>query len=266
MSWYTQLSPSEKKQFLLGEALRYAVPVMYVDGKEEAVWEWLRFLYERSFGKAAAKIKEGTDADYKIYARAEDDLLSSMINQLCGRRSAPEAAQLFVEACKYRDENRNLIPLTYSWNRLVSSILSLRHKHGLAAKSFDDVFQYRPKYREGTVAFANWGAHLLQVYHPVNPTAVSLAREIRDGNLQDLLHETETSKHRILTSALLDAAQLSLTQGHDQDAQDISKFAAQLVSIPWPQIEKLDDEETLRQMRKEMHTENGTGPVDLALG
>jgi hypothetical protein len=141
----------------------------------------------------------------------------------------------------------------------------VRHKHGLSADLFDEVVELGPKSRDTLSAFANWSLSLLQVYHPTTPSAKALAQQLRDEDFESSLLEKGKDKNRYLLITLLDAADLSLAQGHYQDARDISRFAAQLIPMPWAPSEQLDDAEQVRQMRQEVLTNHGVGAFGLAL-
>ncbi|KEF61384.1 uncharacterized protein A1O9_02950, partial [Exophiala aquamarina CBS 119918] len=175
LSWYTHMSASEKYTFLAdSEVLQLVVPVLYADQLESVVWDMLSTLYERpsvskAFAKTTTPVVEQSRAS--LYQRAEDNLISLMIHQTALRGSTADAAQQYIQACKYY-ESRTLsdkpqsIKLGRSWNRLAQAILDRRSKHNLSSELFNEIISFGTRSSRPWT----WVPSCLQLYHPTTPS------------------------------------------------------------------------------------------------
>jgi hypothetical protein len=241
--WFTSMDNAEKKDMLVNhKSIANLVSVMYSDGLEAEAWEWLRFLYERQFETTSVALqppeREGLDAT--SHYSAEDRIVAAMISELLARKSFQEAAQLYVEACVYRQktgtrQTTTPPPLKKPWRILALSILSWRTEHQIPPGLFDLLLQHGLSTHQVNSSFVDHS--LLRVYHPTAPSAAVLCRKLRHRPssaphepLRDHHHPPKKrlvsrSTRVTLLVALLDAAQLSLDQGRPQDARTLVDYA-----------------------------------------
>ena len=229
ISWYTQMTPSLQQNFLVdSHTLHSAVTVLYIDGLEAEVWDWLRTLYERSFGKAVAKLDAHIS---QPHFQAEDHLISFMIHETARKGALADAAQQFVEACKYnesrgRTERSQDIPLGRSWHRLSCAILASRGRFRFSHDLYDEIIRYATKVHR----LSSWHPSSLQIYHPSNPTAKPLmewlsSHKLEVTSLWGKLGKSESGKPpRMLFPLIQDAVTLSHEQGHYGDARFLHEF------------------------------------------
>ncbi|KIW10562.1 hypothetical protein PV08_11526 [Exophiala spinifera] len=221
-NWFTTMDKEEKHVFWTNNKnLKALVAVMYADGLEAEVWMWLRELYDRQYSS------KGEASWMRTYSIAEDTLVATMISQTTARGSLSEAAELYVQASKYRRENMpNMRPLKLAGRRLSMAIRSRRKSHGISAGLFDQILgTFQPQHYSGIEHI--W----LRLYHPKSPSAVELCSKLRSStygglldwrNKQSSLHHPV---HKIFLVNLLDAAQVCLDQNHPADARFVLDVA-----------------------------------------
>jgi len=226
LSWYTQMSLSEKYTFLAdSEVLQLVIPVLYADQLESVVWDMLSTLYERpslsnTFVKISPHLAEKSRTS--LYQRAEDNLISLMIHQAALRGAMDDAAQQYIQACRYYDsrapsDKRNPIKLARSWNRLAQSILDRRSKHNLSPELFDEIISFGKRSSRPWT----WHPSCLQLYHPTRPSHEPLRPLLgADGFVT---RTTSVSKGgpplHTLSVIIDDAITLCESQGHHKDAE-----------------------------------------------
>lgn len=238
LNWYTQMKPSDKCNFLMdSKTLSLVVPVMYKDGLESEVWNFLRTLYESSFGKSISASKLVGPPEKSLSkvrgVKAEDHLISLMITQTVLKDSLSDAAQLFIQAARYQ-KTRALDPsdpstptyLGHSWHRLAAAILRARHNHQLPLDIYRDVLQYSAKNQQ----FWTWDSACLEIYHPESPSATSFLQLVRNDQFAHRisLWGRDGQPPRALLSVLLDAADLSQKQGSVGVAQEFLRTASSI--------------------------------------
>jgi hypothetical protein len=226
LSWYTHMTTSEKYTFLADtEVLQLVVPVLYADHLEAVVWDMLRTLYERpSASKAFAKLSPSLveQSRASLYERAEDNLISLMIYQTASRGSIADAAQQYIQACKYYEsrspsDNPQSIKLGRSWNRLAQAVLDRRDKHCLSPELFDEIVLFGSK----SLRRWTWDPSCLQLYHPTTPSYKPLMSLLERGNFlaRSQLWAQGGKPLQTLSTIINDAVILCESQGRHHDAQ-----------------------------------------------
>lgn len=235
-NWFTSMDKSSKKDFLVNnKSLRGLISVMYSDGQEAEVWEWLRVLYEREFDNSTFLLSSRDIGDAKAYLQAEDRIVASMMSETMSRRSLQEAAQQYVQACEYRSKRgRDAIsgkkastrPLRNSWHLLAFAILSRRRNHQIPPQLFDSVLSNGLSINSSLVDHS-----FIRIYHPTSPSATILCRKLSDAALRNFSEwqkkATKKSTRKTFLVAILDAAQLSLDQNRPQEARVLLDCAEQ---------------------------------------
>lgn len=269
LSWYTHMSTSEKYTFLADtEVLQLVVPVLYADDLEAVVWDLLRTLYERpSASKAFAKLSPSAveQSRASLYERAEDNLISLMIYQTASRGSIADAAQQYIQACKYY-ESRNpsdqpqSIKLGRSWNRLAQAVLDRRDKHSLSPELFDEIVLFGSKsFRPWT-----WDPSCLQLYHPTAPSYKPLMSLLAGENFltRSQLWAKGGKPLQTLSTIINDAVTLCESQGRHHDAKWLQEIKNTSLSSSSPPLEK---QSTPRHKQNHARTSTDTiGTFDLA--
>ncbi|RVX68175.1 hypothetical protein B0A52_08683 [Exophiala mesophila] len=228
LNWYTQMKPSDKFLFLTNHTtLSYVVPVMYKDGLESEVWNFLRTLYESSFGELKsvselASSSEGTRSKVRS-VEAEDYLISLMIRQFSMKDSLSDAAHLFIQAAQYQEARSIPFSLVLSSNCLASAILRVRHNHQLSL----DVYRGVLRYFTDSHWRSSWNSACLELYDPLSPSTTSLLKQIRIPKLTERFSQHPTEQQNVYT-ALLDAAELSEKQDSIAATREFLNFTSSL--------------------------------------
>jgi len=238
-AWLASAEATQKKAFLTNvPVMTDVLHVLYSDGLEHIVWEWLRILYERDFGPVSKVRRQELDLQSPDMLQAEDNFVSLMMRASIQRGSLNDAAQQFAQACEYRaqsgrafvefsDEKDGLLyqPMFQSWRRLSASVLYRRGKHAVSAPLFDTMLKY-------SIPFS-WAPSVpkafLMIYHPTKPSAKLLDSKTRTASFVEPFLSWQNNLSgtfkRALLMAVLDAAQLSLVQNHQARARRFLEFA-----------------------------------------
>ncbi|KIW65386.1 hypothetical protein PV04_07650 [Phialophora macrospora] len=259
--WFNAMTGPEKKDLLLNaKYMEPLVSVMYIDGYEREVWQWLQVLYECSFNNFTS-IPSGESApDAMAYFRAEDRLVSLMIKETARRSRLQEAVQLYTQAYEYRlksilSEGKSAPePLQHSWRQVAGAILlqnKLSRKR-VATSLYDLLLRYGL-----TIDYSPFDPAILQIYHPASPSASVLYQKLRSPSFVDEFSKWQKSPNKvvrkILLGSILDAAELSLGQGHDREAREFLQFAERTYpDFLRPHEEEANTAERLQLARQEM--------------
>lgn len=233
-SWFTTLNNAEKKEFLVsGNSLASLVPVMYSDGLEAEVWEWLRTLYERPYDRSIVLLSDTSAPGALDYLRAEDTLVALMMKESIRKGLFQEAAQQYIHACEYRLRTGRAIlsegdtlsnPFKRSWQHIARGVLLRRNSHQIPVELFDSMLKFGL-----TIKSSPFDRAILQIYHPTSPSAQSLSFKLRDVFFQQRFSywqkKLNKSVQRALLVAMLDAAQLSLEQNRPSEAREFLDFS-----------------------------------------
>ncbi|OAL36134.1 hypothetical protein AYO20_04548 [Fonsecaea nubica] len=262
--WFNAMTGAEKKDLLLNEKyMEPLISVMYADGLEREVWQWLQVLYERSFNNFIFIPTDDYAPDAVAYLRAEDRLVSLMIKETARRGRLQEAVQLYTQAYEYRlNSGRSVLsegksspePLQRSWRQVAGAILlqNKRSKRGLPASLYDLVLKYSL-----TIDHSPFDPTILHIYHPTSPTAHPLFQKLKDPSFLEQFAKWQKNPNRfvrrILLVSVLDAAELSLNHGHASEAREFLDFAERT----YPDFlrsheEKTDTAERLQLARQEI--------------
>ena len=262
--WFNAMTGLQKKNLLLNEKyIEPLVSVMYADGYEREVWQWLQVLYERSFSTFIFAPQDDSALDAMFYLRAEDRLVSLMIKETARRGRLPEAVQLYTQAYEYRlRSGRSILaegssapePLQRAWRQVAGAVLlqNKRSSKGLPAPLWHSLLKYSL-----TIDYSPFDPAILQIYHPTFPTAKFLLQKLKDSPFVDKFTKWQKSPNkfvrRILLVSVLDAAELTLAQGHAREAKELLEFAERT----YPDFlrsheEKADTAERLQLARQEI--------------
>ena len=226
-AWFTFTDPKTKQQFLTHPILEQVVPVMWRDGHEATVWEWLRILYERDFGL------ETSGSEYSPsrgkWLRSEQFLVHLMIREAIRLDNIASAIEQYCQACRYmlrsgRMRTRSdhgwadatalhgFVPLRRTYKFIVSIILYTRRGLGLAAENYDQLLKYSPSPQSCSVV----GPHTLRLYHPLKPDALEFYSWLNLDTFQSMqlpqILAGSPQTQKLLVSHILDAARLFLKQ------------------------------------------------------
>lgn len=221
-AWLLSADDTIRSEFFLNEGtLIAALRMLYAESNESVLWKWLGTVYERE--------SLDTTLQSKQWLRVEDWLVSTLIRMAISRGYINEAAQQYVQACQYKldsgrvSSSRDTTSMTISGNRLASSIIFLRHNHGITPILFSESLRFLPSAStnpETSYIFCS-------IYSPTAPSADALYSNLRHQSDMLLVRQRKaspTSRKTILT-ALLDASRLSLDQGKRTQAAFLLDFA-----------------------------------------
>lgn len=223
-SWLHVTGRSSREAFLLNRNARSAaLDLFYNEGNESVMWTWLRLVYERHLVQA--------DLISTDWLQVEDELVSSLMRLSIQRQDIADAAQQYLEACRYRfdsgrwDSSRAYRSMPRSGSRLASAILFHRHQHGIDAALFENILQYLPP----RTARATLNSDFCAIYSPESPTARGIWAILRDSNSAQRLTQNLAEQHshtrKIIMTSLLDAAKVALDEGNRSQASSILDFA-----------------------------------------
>jgi hypothetical protein len=274
VTWFNTTDAITKEDFLTGQLMNDVVPLMYSEGQEQVVWEWLRRLYEGDFG--GRNDNSAYDPNSPAWQEKEASLVRLMVREAVRRRNLTGAIQEFAQAWNYMTESGRLRhgsqlshpnPFNSSMSRtstmIVHMIIHRRHDHGVPSLLYDlitrlDQHWSRPKY---------WQQMFLPIYHPTRPTAENLLRSLHSGDfLQHKLHvirqRAKSGAPKLATIAMIDAAQLLLEQEQPMKAQ----FVLDATEKHFPEFvserKSQDNESRIRAARREVKVK----PVEFAFG
>jgi hypothetical protein len=234
-AWFTSSNAETKDKFLASpECLRNAVPILYADGLEEVVWEWLAMLYSRKVdsGNAHAAEQHHVTAQLVRWVLQETHLVFLMIKEAL-RRSRLDAAVLqLVNTCAYMSSTRRMSsrirsspPWQASTRAVTMALLRRRHRHGLSVDLFDRFLEHQSSWSNADT----FTSQLIYLYHPTRATAQELALAVSQPHDRvqacfDHIKAMSEPAQKVMLNALLDGAQLLLV------AQDsTSERQAQLI-------------------------------------
>ncbi|KIX03073.1 uncharacterized protein Z518_06623 [Rhinocladiella mackenziei CBS 650.93] len=225
-SWFTALNELEKRKFLAEDkALKAVVRVMYMDGLEAEVWEWLRMLYESHVHSSISEPFGDVDPDTLARRQAEDRLVGMMIKESIRKGAVQEAVQQFIQDAQYRQTTRRMNFHPFGpWHSIAFHILFRREDHQIPGHLFDLMLTFGLQ-----IDSSPFDREMVRIYHPQTPTAIPFSIKLKDPSF--LLHfmkwQNKLFGYAIKLSlvAILDAAQLSLEQGHPKEAWQFLYFA-----------------------------------------
>ena len=222
-AWFTSSGAATKKDFLCSAAiLRQAVPIMYSDGLEATVWEWLEMLYSRKVVVEDSQQQPQPRSHTQPLQRfvQESHLTFLMIKEALRRSRLDAAVVQFVQTCTYMQSTgrmssqaRSSPPWQATIKAVTMALLRRRHQHDLPAHLFDCFLEHNSSWSDPTTLTFE----LISVYHPTKPSAKELALAVgqRDDRVQahfDKMKGMSQPAQKIMLNALLDAAQLLLRQ------------------------------------------------------
>jgi hypothetical protein len=244
-AWFTSASKATKQRFLCSPAiLRQAVPIMYADGLEATVWEWLGMLYSRTVHSSHPQQQShGQNGTKPLqWFVQESHLTFLMIKETLHRSRLDAAVVQFIQTCAYMQstermssEARSSHPWQATVKAITMALLRRRHQHGLPAHLFDGLLEHRSSWSDpATLIF-----ELISLYHPTSPSAKDLAITVgqRDDQAKAHLDEMKAMSQpaqKIMLNALLDGAQLLLEQ--DSTSVREARLILDLVEKQFPTL------------------------------
>ncbi|KPI43119.1 uncharacterized protein AB675_2106 [Cyphellophora attinorum] len=252
-AWFDAASPATKDEFFRTWATEDAViDALYADHAHNTVWSWLQILYQRAWASSAS--------EKPAWLRAEDHFISKMMHWSIINKEPISAAQQFIAATKHRMSSGSPAPtslsgpsmqthepLQESWARLTSYFLHTRGSHGLPAATFDSLLDVVPS--QGRHSYLT-GA-FFRTYHPQTPNATTLYNKLRKSDMARGFATWVSLKplriKRAISVVVLDAAELSLSQGRTAEATFFLEFAQQ----NFPEFISRDDHEVAPVVRLE---------------
>ena len=262
-AWLSSVSDSTRCEILTNtRLLPDLIYVMYADGKEGEVWDWLSTVYKRMWGDPDARPPDIVDL-----LDVEDSFVCAMAQAPIRLGALEDAVQQFIQASKYRVQSRrgnvrpnvndelSYRPLLKSWRRIAAAILFKRRAHGISPSAFNELlglsipFTAHPTISKG----------FMMLYHPEARTSEVLYQELRsEVDRQCWASWCRTSSHamrKALLLAILDAAELSLTHQRPEESQ----FFLDLAQAQWPKIFKIAEStqpaKRLECVREELSTQ-----------
>ena len=233
-SWLLCADGNTVRKLLTCTAIKNIIPVMYRDGQEDTVWEWLRMLYSGDFG---GPISESYyDLGSKSWLPPQGRFIYVMIRESLLRGNLAGAVHEYIQAIGHsisfisrsrQVSNDGHGPEQY-WSAfhqsaaiITYSILRARHGHGVPLALFDGLIKVLQPWQNC------WdvGAQFLSLYHPTNPSSHNLylslrAREFVTHGVEKIEEKPYNYRRHIL-KCLMDGAQLSLEQNKPHEAQFI---------------------------------------------
>jgi hypothetical protein len=273
-AWFSTADAATKENFLTSKLMNEAVPLMYSEGQEQVVWEWLRMLYEGDFG--GRNDKSAYDPKSPAWQEKEASLVRLMVREAVRRRNLPGAIQEYAQAWNYMAQSGRLpqrTQLSYqnshrsSMSRtstmIVHMIIYRRYDHGVPSLLYDlitnlDKYWSKP---------SHWQQIFLSIYHPSRPSTEALLQSLRSGDflqhkLPAIRQQAKSGRPKLATIAMIDAAQLLLNQNQPMKAQLV--LDATEAHFPEFVSEKTsqDNETRIQAARREVEAK----PVELAFG
>ena len=234
-AWFTSSNAETKDKFLGSpECLRSAVPILYADGLEEVIWEWLAMLYSRKVDSGNAHPAEQHQVTARLgrWVLQETHLVFLMIKEAL-RRSRLDAAVLqLVNTCVYVSSTRRMSssirsspPWQATTRAVTMALLRRRHRHGLSANLFDRFLEQRSSWSNADT----FTSQLISLYHPTQASAQELALAVSQPHDRvqacfDHIKAMSEPAQKVMLNALLDGAHLLLV---GQDSTSVRQ--AQLI-------------------------------------
>jgi hypothetical protein len=263
-AWFTSSSAATKKKFLSSPGiLASAVPILYADGLEEDVWEWLRMLYAGSLD--TSNIQQYSDR--QLHAKHLQRILQEihltflMIREALRRRRLDAAILHFIHACGYMQRTGRMSPQVRSsqpWlattKTVTMALLGRRYQHRLSAHTYDCFLQHHSLWSSSS-AFA---FELVCLYHPLRPSAKELVAAVSQANDQvealfDQVKAMDDRTQKVVLKSLLDGAQFLLEQNPSSASQ--AKLILHLAEQQFPQFADADrNEAPQRRIGSVRHT------------
>lgn len=252
--YFNSMTGLQKKNVLLTEkeSLEAMVSVMYADGLEAEVWQWLRILYERSFG-----LDDDFHLHSSLYWKAEDLLVSMMIKETVYRIGLADAAQHYLKAWEYRNARSEGLrpgqspkPLPWSWRRIVIPLLWRRSNHGLPPDLYDSLLNHGLD-----IAYCPVPISILRLYHPTCPSTVPLSQSLLgDLNFRNDFIRWQTKPNfkwmrRHFFIAILDAAQLALDHNVHHARAFLDFVESAYADLLPPRVDEVDTLERIKATR-----------------
>lgn len=273
-AWFNTADATTKENFLTSRLMNEVVPLMYSEGQEQVVWEWLRRLYEGDFG--GRNDKSAYDPKSPAWQEKEAGLVRLMVREAVRRRNLPGAIQEYAQAWNYMAQSGRLAPRTQlsyqnsprsSMSRtsmmIVHMIIHRRYDHGVPSLLYDlitrlDKYWSSPSY---------WQQIFLSIYHPSQANTEALLQSLHSDDflhqkLPAIRQQAKAGRPKMATIAMIDAAQLLLNQNQPINAQLVldatEKHFPEFVSERTSQ----DSETRIQAARREVEAK----PVELAFG
>jgi hypothetical protein len=231
VAWFNTTDAAIRESFLTGRLMDKVVPLMYSEGQEQVVWDWLRMLYEGDFG--GQNDRSAYDPKSPTWQENEANLVRLMVREALRRGNLPGAVQEYAQAWNYLTQSGRLPQGIHHFHSsspnssmsrtsamIVHMIIYRRHDHGLPSALYDlitklDHHWSRPKY---------WQQAFLPIYHPTRASAELLLQSLRSGDflqhkLPFIRQRAKSGTPKLATIAMIDAAQLLLDQEQPMKAQ-----------------------------------------------
>jgi hypothetical protein len=245
-AWFTSSNTDTKDKFLASpECLRNAVPILYADGLDEVVWEWLAMLYSRKVEPGNAQMEEQHQVTVKPvrWVLQETHLTFLMIKEAL-RRSRLDAAVLqLVNTCAYMFSTGCLsssVRSSHPWQATIRAVtmalLRRRHQHGLSTQLFDRFLEHQASWSNADT----FTSQLISLYHPTQASAQKLALAVSQPHERiqacfDHIKAMSDPAQKVMLSALLDGAQLLLV-GQDSTSAQQAQLILDLVQEHFPNL------------------------------
>jgi hypothetical protein len=272
-AWFTSSNAAIKERFLYSpQILRNAVPILYADGLEEVVWEWLGMLYSRrgvDGGSQQQDIPQTTTKPLQDVIH-EIHLTFLMIKEALRRNRLDAALLQFIQTSAYMsrtgrmsDAIRSSQPWQATTNAVKLALLRRRRHHNLSAQLFDRFMEHHSSWSDPD----DFGFELISLYHPTRPSARGLAAAISHADYQVQMHfakmkKMSVSAREIVLSALLDGAQLMLEQ--DSTSVKQAQLILDLVEKHFPNTNGVEGGRATRQriqtVRQTINPQNFLSP------
>lgn len=272
-AWMTTASPNQRKEFFgTYGTLSPVLGVMYREGSEAAVWDWLQMLHNLK--------PTSTDAhpqNLRWWLEAEDNFVSLMIRDALirdhlGRKTPVAAAQHFVAASAHRARGHQPAPLVKSWSLIASYVLTKRRDHGFLKTLFKDILNHAPSLDSFPKAKLSPG--FVAVYSLDQPTAAPLYSDLQDEAYVTKWAKwkwTRTAKmQQALLTTILDASEVALQQGKASQAKFFLDFAQthfpDIISREQPSTEPSRRLDHAREELEQHRVPGDTAELHIAFG
>ncbi|KAF7509922.1 hypothetical protein GJ744_007236 [Endocarpon pusillum] len=255
-AWFTSSNPATKERFLSSPgALCNAVPILYADGLEGVVWEWLGVLYSRKVDVVDCQGETEVPMASKPsqWVLQETHLTFLMIKEALRRSRLNAAVQQLVQACAYMSNTgrmsslvRSSQPWQASTRAVTLALLRRRHRHGLSAVLFEQFLDHRSSWADPD----SLTSKLIPLYHPTRPSAQELAMTVEQANDSipvhfDHIKVMSGSAQKVVLNALLDGAQLLLLQ--DSSSVRQAQLILDLVEKQFPNLSDFKQKEATQK-------------------
>ncbi len=255
-AWYTSSNAATKERFLSSSgAIRNAVPILYADGLEEVVWEWLEALYSRKVEVADSQLETEVSTTSKTsqWVLQESHLTFLMIKENLRRSKLDAAVQQMVQACAYMSNTgrmssfvRSSQPWQAATKAITLALLRRRHQHGLSAALFDQFLNSRPSWSDSDSLISK----LIPLYHPTHPSAQELTMTVEQASdsIQghfDHMKAMSESAQKVMLNALLDGAHLLSLQ--DSSSVRQAQLILELMEKQFPNLADIKHKEATQK-------------------